>query len=442
MKKILLAIIAIFIIVAIYYETIGSKQVVKEIKKEVNKEVIQLKSSGFNIEDREIKADKEHLTVDFNDTEKIANYLKKVNSDITKEDIAILKGMKIGLDIHYNPNTKDAMALDIYPIKLPDIIYENITDKDKKSLKTIEDMISKKELLVHLNINKFLSGFDGYIKDIDRELKLKGAKFNGDIEDNKITKINQTINQLSYTIPKELNSKLIDFKISITNPMNKREDSATNYTIKSIEIDGKKAQTDLIKIENIEGSSKDTKVGKLINSDSELNINSIHYTDKIESVTIKNINAIMKIDNIDMEAFSELNSLSTENMSEKERVDKMTPIIQKIFSSNISMDIPNISIDKIIKNKKTIDGFKLKASANIDKNFDINAIKSNPASLTNFINAKINIEASNDIINLLSSDPRAMVMMMFLQPIDKNGKKYYDIEFTKGALKINGKPLM
>ncbi len=442
MKKILLAIIAIFIIVAIYYETIGSKKIVKEIKKEVNKEVVQLKSSGFNIENREIKEDREHLIIDFNDTAKIANYIKRVNSDIKKEDIDIFKGMKIGLDIHYNPNTKDAMALDIYPTKLPDIIYQGIKIEDKKSLKTVEDMMSKKELLVHININKFLSGFDGYIKDIDRELKLKSAKFNGDIEDNKVTKINQTIEKISYIIPKEFNSKLLDLKISITNPMSKSENSATNYAIKSIEIDDKKSQKDLIKIENIEGSSKDTKVGKLINSKSELNINSIDYSDKIESVTIKNINAIMKIDNIDMEAFSKLNSLSMENISEKERLDKMTPIIQKILSSNISMEIPNISIDKIIKNKKVIDGFRLKASLNIDKNFNSNAIKHNLDMLVNFVNAKVNIEASNDIVNLLSSDPRAMVMMMFLQPIDKNGKKYYDIKFTKGSLKINGKPLM
>ncbi len=442
MKKILLAIVAIFIIVAIYYETIGSKQVVKEIKKEVNREVVQLKSSGFAIEKREIKEDREHLTIDFNDTAKITNYLKGINSDITEEDIAILKGMKIGLDIHYNPNAKDAIALDIYPTKLPDIIYANITNEDKKSLKTIEDMISKKELLVHINVNKFLSGFDGYIKDIDRELKLKGAKFNGDIEENKITKINQSIEQISYTIPKEFDSKLSDLQISIINPMDNHEDSATNYSIKSIEIDGNSSKTDLIKIENIIGSSKDTKVNKLINSKSEININSIYYIDNKENLIIKNISAIMKIDNIDIDAFSKLNSISTDDMSEKERLEKMTPIIQKIFSSNISIDIPNISIDKIIKDKKQIDGFKLKASVKVDDKFNVSAIKHNPEMIINFINAKINIEASNDIINLLSRDPRAMVLMMVLQPIDKNGKKYYDIEFTKGSLKINGKPLM
>ncbi len=442
MKKILLATLAIFIIVAIYYETVGSKYIVKEIKKEVKKEIIQLKSSGFAIKHREIKEDKEHLIIDFNDTAKIAEYLKRQNSDITKEDIAILKGMKIGLDIHYNPNTKDAIALDIYPTKLPDIIYENITVEDKKSIKTIEDMISKKELLIHINVNKFLSGFDGYIKDIDKELKIKGIKFNGDIEDNRITKINQKIEQISYDIPKEFSTKLLDLEISITNPMNKSENSTTNYSIKNVEIDNKKDKKEFIKVENIVGSSKDSKVGKLINSKSEFNINTIHYADNKESIIIKNINAIMKINNIDIDAFSKLNSISTDNMSDKERLKKITPIIKRIFSSNISIDIPNISIDKIIKNKKPIDGFKIKASLNIDEKSNIKVVEHNPEMLINFINAKINIEASNDIINLLSGDPRAMVVMMILQPIDKNGKKYYDIEFTKGSIKINGKPLM
>ena len=66
----------------------------------------------------------------------------------------------------------------------------------------------------------------------------------------------------------------------------------------------------------------------------------------------------------------------------------------------------------------------------------------NPLAVTNLINAKINIEASNELVTIISSDPRAMVMMMIMQPIDKNGKKYYDIEFSKGSLKINGKPFM
>lgn len=440
MKKILFAIIALFVLIVIYYETIGSKQVVKEIKREVNKEIVQLKSSGFLIENREIKGDREHLIIDFNDTDRIAEYLKNEHNDITKEDMAILKGMKIGVDMHYNPNAKDAIAMDIYPIKLPNIFYENIiSSEDKKSLKTIEDFIEKKGLLIHINIDKFLSTFNGYIKDIDSDFKLKGAKFNGDIDDNRVAKINQTIEQISFSAPKELNSKVVDLKISITNPMSKNRDSATNYTIKSVEINDK---IDSIKIENIRGSSKDTKRGKLINSRAEVNIDSIQFRDSMESLTLKDINSIVKVNNIDMEAFSNLNSILSEDLNEKEKIEKITPIIQEILSSNISIDIPNVSIDKIIKDKKSIDGFKFKAFAKIDKSLDIKVIKNNIEKLVEFINVKINIEASNDFVNLLSDDQRAVVLMMLLQPIEKNGKKYYDIEFNRGSLKINGKPIM
>jgi len=116
--------------------------------------------------------------------------------------------------------------------------------------------------------------------------------------------------------------------------------------------------------------------------------------------------------------------------------------LKKIVSSDISIDIPNISIEEIIKDGKSIKGFKLKASTTVDKNFDFKQIENNPLAINSLFNAKVNIEASSEFISLISSDPRAMVMMMVLQPIDKNGKKYYDIEFSKGSLKINGKPFM
>ncbi len=441
-KKIVLAVVALVAIVGIYYLTVGSKQIVTEMKKEVNKEVLTLKKSGFNIENREVKTNKEHLVIDFNNTKEITAYLNQKGQEITKEDIELLKGLKVGLDIEYNPTAKNAMALDIYPVKLPDIFYTNIDVKDKKVVDTIEKMVKNRDLLVHININKFLSGFDGYVKDIDKELKLKGVRFNGDIKGEKIKNLNQTIKEISYNIPNQLKFELLNSKIFISNPIDRDFNNNTKYSIDKISIKGEGNDTASIVINSITGTSTDATEGKIVNSTLKLNIALIDYLIDGEKSIFKNISSDIEIKNMNIEAFKELNAILSKDLDEKESLDKMIPIFEKIVSSNISIDIPNISIEKITQNDKMVDGFKLKALTTVDKNFDFKQIKNNPLAINSLFNAKVNIEASSELVNLLSTNPRAMVLMMVLQPIDKNGKKYYNIEFSKGSLKINGRAFM
>jgi hypothetical protein len=149
-----------------------------------------------------------------------------------------------------------------------------------------------------------------------------------------------------------------------------------------------------------------------------------------------------RLNNINKRALEELENRSSKNMDNNSSMEQFIPLLKELFKDNISIDIPNISVAKITNNGKSFDGFKLKALVKAEKNFDWKSLDNNPLAVTNLINAKINIEASNELVTIISSDPRAMVMMMIMQPIDKNGKKYYDIEFSKGSLKINGKPFM
>ena len=148
------------------------------------------------------------------------------------------------------------------------------------------------------------------------------------------------------------------------------------------------------------------------------------------------------VNNINKKALEKLEKLSSKKMDNNSSFEELIPILKEMVKDNISIDIPNISIAKITNSGKSFDGFKLKSLVKVEKNFDWKSLNNNPLALTNLINAKVNIEASTELVTILSSDPRAMVLMMIMQPVDKNGKKYYDIEFSKGSLKINGKPFM
>ena len=442
MKKIALALIALIVISVIYYITIGSKQLTVEIQKEVNKELVQLKESGFDIKEQNLSDNKEKVILTFQDTDKITAFLNNQGQEINKKNLKILKDMQLGMDIEYNPTIGNAIAMDIYPIKFPTSFYQNLDKKDKIEL---EKMIKEKLLFAHININKLISNFDGYLKDIDKEFKdkenthiiVKGFKFKGDIKDKKIKNIKQILDKFSFNIDNKLNINITDF-VSNTKDIDTEKYSNIEYSMKSLDIINKTDSPFNIKANNIIGISKDTIKENLLNSKSQVKIDSIDFIQNSEKIILSSIIINTSIKNVNKKALEKLEKLSPTNNSTKQ----IRPLLKEIFKEDISIDIPNISIGKITKDGKSFDGFKIRALVKAEKDFDWKSLDNNPLAVTNLFDAKVNIEASTELMSIISSNPQMMVMMMVIQPIDKNGKKYYDIEFKKGELKINGKPFM
>jgi len=441
MKKIALALIALIVIFVIYYMTMGSEQLTMEIKKEVNRELVQLKQSGFGVDEQNLSTDKQKIILTFKDTDKITTYLNNQGQQLNKNDIEILQGMQVGIDMEYNPNSSDAIAMDIYPIKLPTSFYQNL---DKNDTVELEKMIKEKLFLTHVNINKLLSSFDGYVKDINKEFKdngttahlvTKGFKFNGTIEDEKIEDIKQTLETISYQIDDQLNINVNGLTTNVKNS-DKSLYNNVEYSIKSFDIINKIENPFSIKIDNITGLSQDKLKANLLNSESRVKISSIDFTQNGKKTILNSIIMDTSINNINKKALEKL------NMDNNSSFEQIIPLLKEIVKDDISIDIPNISIAKITNDGKSFDGFKIKALVKVEKNFDWKSLENNPLALTNLFDAKVNIEASNEFVNLISTNPQVMVMMMVMQPVDKNGKKYYDIKFSKGELKINGKPFM
>ena len=75
------------------------------------------------------------------------------------------------------------------------MLYEVITTK-------IDALFTDKIFLVHIDINKMLNGFKGYVKDIDKTFEENGQQasltmhsfvFSGDIKEEQITSIQQQL---------------------------------------------------------------------------------------------------------------------------------------------------------------------------------------------------------------------------------------------------------
>ncbi|HIO95651.1 MAG TPA: hypothetical protein EYG67_02405, partial [Campylobacterales bacterium] len=67
MKKVGFGLVGLMVLATLYYFTLGSTQIIEEMKKEINKEIQILKVSGFTIDDREVKEKREQFTITLED---------------------------------------------------------------------------------------------------------------------------------------------------------------------------------------------------------------------------------------------------------------------------------------------------------------------------------------------------------------------------------------
>jgi len=440
-KKSGFGIIGLVIVAAIYYFAAGSTQITEELKKQVNNELTTLQANGFGVKDREIKETEEHFVVSFDDPTKITSYLSSQGAQVNQEDILLFQGLKIGVDAKYLNDSYSALSLDIYPVGLPESMLQSTDKDDKEAVARIKKMMAAKTLLVHLDFNKLLSGFKGHIKDIHETFEAdekvtfisQGFTFKGDIENEKVKRVEQTLKLLSLDAGKELTMKLSNLTSNYTLIGPSPYDSKSGYSVEKIEIQGEPEFSMLIKDLNVNAVS--SVKNDLVKSSITTKTDEIELIEEQKKYKMNDILFDFKIDNLDIVAFEALQGVDVNN--EK----AINALSQKILSKGITMSIPNFSVKKIAEDGTTMDGFTLSSSLAIDKSFDINAVSQNPLAALNSLTSKTNISVSTELFTLISQQPKAMMVLMLLPPIEKDGKKIYKIEFIKGKLTVNGASL-
>lgn len=438
MKKSGFGIIGLILVAALYYFTAGSAQITEKMKKQVNDELTTLQQNGFGINNREIKETEEHFVLSFDEPAKITSYLSSQGAEVAQEDILAFKGLKIGVDAKYLNDSYSALSLDIYPVGLPKSLLQEIEEEDKAALERIKKMMADKTLLVHLDFNKLLTGFKGRIKDINETFEdegkvtfiSEGFKFEGDIENEKVKTVRQTLELFSVEADKELTMKLSNFTSNYTLTGPSPYDSKSGYFVGKIELQGESEFSMLMKDLNVNAVS--SVKNDLLQSSISTKTGMIELTEAQKKYKMNDILFDFNIDNLDIVSFEALQGV---DVNDEKTINALT---QKILAKGITMNIPNFSAKKITESGKTMDGFTLNSSLSIDKSFDINAVSQDPLAVLNALSSKTNISVSNELFIRIAQEPKAMMVLMLLPPVEKAGKKIYEIEFIKGKITVNG----
>ena len=401
-----------------------------------------LEQNGFGVKDREVKETEEHFVISFDDSAKITHYLNAQGAQVLEEDMILFEGLKMGVNAKYLNDSYSALSVDIYPVALPKSMMETTDDEDKAAVERINKMIADKTLQVHLDFNKLLSGFKGHVKDINETFEedkekvtfiSQGFKFEGDIEDEKVKTVRQTLKLLSLDAGKELTMKLSNLTSNYVITGASPYDSKSDYSVEKIAIQGEPAFSMLMKNLNVNAVS--SVKNDLLKSSFITKTDEIQIIEEQKKYKMNDILFDFNMDNLDIVAFEALQGL---DVNDEKAINALS---QKILSKGITMNIPNFSVKKIAENGKTMDGFTLSSSLSIDKSFDINAVSQDPLAALNALSSKTNISVSTELFALIAQEPRAMMVLMLMPPVEKEGKKIYEIEFIKGKITVNGTPM-
>jgi len=449
MKKVGLGLVALVAASSIYYLTIGSTQITQKMKTEINQELQNLQEMGLKVEKNATQEHKERYFITFAEPKKIQTYLASQGESLSLEEARTLVGMRFKLDLTYLPSTTDALAMDIYLDALPDTLEKS---NSNPVLQTIKTMIHNGDIMSHITINKLLSHFDGYIKDIHQRfkneeeayLRLEGLTFNGDIQEEQIPKVQQELKIFNYEIKNILNITLANMHSDIQQSQEKMQ---IKYTIQeinaSIQDAEKNSESIYLSLKKITGESTDIKHNGLLDNMGHIKIDTLYFKDpQQEEIRLHNIVLDSSTKNLDQEAFQQLQAYNQTDFLQQHSFKEMIPIIQKLTQQGLEIEISNLSTQDLTLQGEKIQGFNLSAKLKLDPNFPWKTIQNDPLQLTKLPNIHANINLSDELFNFVAQTPETMMLLLMAQPVDKNGTKVYDIEFSKGKLKLNGRPFM
>jgi len=447
MKKTGIAFAGLLLIAVIYYFTAGSEQLTEEMKVRVNTELNHVAQNGFAVQEREVKAKSEHFVILFDDPKKIVAFIKTQGSDMTLEDAEMLKGLKLGVDLQYLNDSYSALSADVYPLNLPPLLDKSgeLDDTDKAVLKQLNEMLARKVLLVHIDFNKMLSSFKGYIKDIHEKLTvetvvgidLEGSTFEGTIAEDRIHTMQQAIKKLRIVSGDELDIVLHGLTSDYTASGKTPYDSSSNYAIETFKIAGKRENnTFSFTIKNIKGNNEISVKDKLAANTIKVTIDEMIMTDNGQESKLKQTLFTFNIGNIDITVLEKLEKL---DVNDQEAANQL---VQELISKGITMEIPAFEVKRVLYQGQEIDGFTLSSSFEINKHANLAAIQSNPLAGLSAINTKTKLTLSEGLYTLIAQQPQAMLLTMLIQPKVINGKKVYEVELKDGKLTVNGSPLM
>lgn len=458
MKKIL-ALLAIVVAVIALLPMLGNKLAQNELDNRIE----VLASYGVEVSNSTTQESylntKKHYEFLVKDTEKFMQYLSQFSdAQLPPYVHAMVDGILVGVDVAYsNFPLSDGVYVDIYPLSLSKEMMQDLEKDDLNFYTYIKNLLQNKGVLYHINYNVVNNSFEGYIKDIKEAYVL---------EDN--SKVTVELLNATYEgngilmAPERLATKIDSIKLSVIN-----DNEELNVVLKefssSSSFESQSTYASGAKLKEIEFSVKGaaTEDAVIKTNDLHINISSNTQADKAEynmKTSFKELDIIAKasalqatdfncdifLTNVDKQSMENLRVLVSEakGSASPELEEKIQKSVINIVSKGLTLTIADLSLAEIaLQNAQKVKGFSLKAKLDLKEDADVaQKIQNAPLILIQNINLDAKFKFSKALFALINE--QAPVSVLANAYAKEEGEELvFDINFTQGKLRVNGKSL-
>jgi len=453
MKKIILFII----IVVALLPLIGNKL----IQSTLDENIKMITSNGIEVKHTQIDSNYLSTSVHYEfmvkDSDKFMIYLNQyADKQIPSYINMMLLGMHVGLDLSYsNILFNNSVEVDIYPLSLAKKTAIDLEKEDKEFYEYITNFLKIKGLLYHINYNVSSENFDGYIKDIDEEYTFKDGTNTQVIMNNMLF-----TGSGSLTHPNKMDSTLKRIVIKSTDDAGKLDLLVEDVKSSSI-FKTKTTYSTQVSVANLDLITEAPEDAKVYLKDLSLAVSSDTQSDKAHfsshssfkelifdmstsDIELFGFNYSVSLKDIDKKSFEELSRLlpKVQNDSSKELQDKISKLLLDIITKGFTIDLKDMSLDKISKDsKKAVDAFSLKALLNVKQDPKlVNKIKVRTSQIIKNTNFDAYIKISKDFFKMMNKEvPVSMIAGGFAKELKND--YIFDIKFKDSKLNVNGKAI-
>lgn len=377
-KKIIVVGAAIVVAVIAALPLIGNMGV----KKLIDERIEMLDENGIKVERSDSGSNyfetKEHYEFTLEDPVAFQNYIATLSkAQVPAYMNAMLDDVVMAADVHYsNLLVNSDVSLDLYPVAFTKDAGERMKSEDTTLHEQMVAMLENREFMYHMDYDVAAATFQGYIKDINKEIVFKDGKkakiifeaatFHGKgtlVEPEQVT-LQVKNADVDFSLPEDAKMKL-----SITNLQSESSFSAKNsfdlnYKAETLHF----AFSDQLNQIVIDASDMQTVSDSKVTDaklSTKVNASMKHFKvqDQNSSVELNGFTFVMDADNIDEKAYEAFQKASEQSGASSQYVMLAS---LGVVSKGFNLHINELSVDKIaIKDSGLMDGFDHKINITV-----------------------------------------------------------------------------
>ena len=428
------------------------------IEKITQERIAMLEENGIKVERSDNGSSymetKSHYIFTLEDADAFENYLATFSKDQVPAYLSsMLDDVVMAADVTYsNILINSDVSLDLYPVAFRAASADRMKAEDPKLYIEMAKMLDEKAFLYHMNYDVSGEKFDGYIKDIDKDLEFDGGKkakivfesatFTGKGTLVEPESVHMQIKKadVAFDMPDASHMLLETSNLESDNSFNAKNSFDLNYKMQVLhfyyeDVNGK-IDIDATDMKMASSSvSKDKKLTTKLNS----TVKNFKMTDLNGSLEMQNFTFVMDANNIDEAAYEAFQSASEKSGSSSQFT--MLAAVG-VVAKGLNVNVEQLSVEKLqVRDSEMMDGFNHKMALKVkaDDNL-VQKIQGSPMAMLQNLDIDATLRFSNKFYNYLLQKNQNLVMANAYAK--KEGSDVlFDIKLKEGAVSVNGQSL-